>query len=81
MRATGILWQLKDGGRSNWVLKCRTVESPLSDHPQREYNYSQTLLFGHPVTSNMDTSLLRDKLLCSWGKNAKFNLLNTVTPR
>lgn len=81
MRATGILWQLKDGGRSNWVLKCLTVEPPLSDHPQREYNYSQTLLCGHPVTSNMDTSLLRDKLLCSWGKKAKFNPLNTVTPR
>ena len=81
MRATGILWQLKDGGRSNWVLKCHTVEPPVSDHPQREYNYSQTLLCGHPVTSNMDTSLLRDKLLCSWGKKAKFNPLNTVTPR
>lgn len=44
MRATGILWQLKDGGRNNWVLKCRTVEPPVSDHPQREYNYSQTQL-------------------------------------
>ena len=51
MRATGILWHLKDGGRSNWVLKCLTVEPPVSDHPQREYNYSQNLLCGHPVTS------------------------------
>ena len=59
MRATGILWQLKDGGRSNWVLKCRTAEPPVSDHPQCEYNYNQTRLYGRPLTSNMDTSLLR----------------------
>ena len=59
-RATGILWQLNDGGPSNWVLKCRTAEqAPVSDHPQREYNYNQTRLYGRPLTSNMDTSLLR----------------------